>query len=502
MGVSTRWWRRSEDAPVADAWGGPDEVTLTPASLLSPTDARPSAPAPTPVDDDRRAQERRLAEQKAAEHRAAQEQAAREQAARETADREQAAQEKAAQEKAAQEKAAQERAAQEQAEAARERAAREEAEREAEERRAAEAEVAARIDAERRAVEREAVAARETVPAGVVPGVSAVARDPEAGVRERQQRRRRVMIVLLVALVAVAAVWVIPRLVSAALSLGRGAGAPAPNAAEQLTAAAPALRPDLPRGGAQFFPAFRVVAYYGTPDNPQMGVLGTGTPEEMADRLETAAAPFAGAGRTVLPAMELIVQVADGAPGPDGNYSHAIDEAQAWRYLAVARAHRQLLVLDLQPGGTDFLTTARPWERILREPDVGLALDPEWRMPPGQVPGLQIGTVAADEVNETSAWLADIVRTSNVPQKLFVVHQFTPNMVTNPERLATPPELAVVQHVDGFGAPPNKIARYQELVRPGHLLHGFKLFYTQDTPMLDPRQTLGLTPTPDFVTYQ
>jgi hypothetical protein len=245
-----------------------------------------------------------------------------------------------------------------------------------------------------------------------------------------------------------------------------------------------------------------VVAYYGTPGTARMGVLGSGPPEQVADRLDAAAAPFATPGKEVQPAMELIVHVADGAPGPDGNYSHAIDEAEAWRYLEVARAHRQLLVIDIQPGSSDFLTTTRPWERLLSEPDVGLALDPEWRMPPGQVPGEQIGTVTAAEINETSAWLAEIVRRGNLPQKLFVLHQFTPAMIQQPEQLQTPPELATVQHVDGFGGQPDKLAKYAQLVRPGHLLHGFKLFYTQDTPMLTPAQTLGLNPVPDFVTYQ
>jgi hypothetical protein len=44
-------------------------------------------------------------------------------------------------------------------------------------------------------------------------------------------------------------------------------------------------------------------------------------------------------------------------------------------------------VLDIQPGRGDFLTEVRRYERFLREPDVGLALDAEWSMRAGQVPG-------------------------------------------------------------------------------------------------------------------
>ena len=75
-------------------------------------------------------------------------------------------------------------------------------------------------------------------------------------------------------------------------------------------------------------------------------------------------------------------------------------------------------------------------------------------------------------------------------------------MISNPERLQTPPQLAVVQHIDGFGAPPNKLGKYRELQRPQQMHLGFKLFYTQDTPMLTAAQALALQPAPDLITYQ
>lgn len=299
---------------------------------------------------------------------------------------------------------------------------------------------------------------------------------------------------MLLAIVAIAVVWLVPLVISAI------AGPPAPP--PRVVPPPPAPSAQLPLGGRTIFPQYRVVAYYGTPGTPRMGVLGDGAPEDVATRLDQAAAAFRTPDRVVQPTMELIVRVADGGPGPDGTYSHAIDEAEAWRYLQVARAHRQLLVIDIQPGRADFMSTTAPWARLLREPDVGLALDPEWRMPPGQVPGKQIGTVSAAEVNQVSTWLAGIVRQAGLPQKLFVLHQFTPDMISSPEQVQTPPELAVVQHVDGFGAPPNKIGKYRELQRPAQMRLGFKLFYAEDTPMLTPQQTLGLSPPPEFVTYQ
>lgn len=264
----------------------------------------------------------------------------------------------------------------------------------------------------------------------------------------------------------------------------------------------PAPVSTLPRGGTTVFPQHRVVALYGTAGTDALGVLGEGSPDEAGDRLEEVAAAFATPGRTVLPAMELIVTVANDSPGPQGDYSTDITLEEARTYLRAARARRQLLVLDVQPGTSDFLSAARVWEPLLREPDVGLALDPEWRMAPGEVPGEVIGGVDASEVNTVATWLDGIVREGSLPQKLFVLHQFTASMITSPEQLATPSGLAVVQHIDGFGAPENKRGKYAQLQRPAQLHPGFKLFYDEDTPMLTPAETLALSPPPDLVTYQ
>ncbi|MCD2197182.1 hypothetical protein LQ327_27805 [Actinomycetospora endophytica] len=326
---------------------------------------------------------------------------------------------------------------------------------------------------------------------------------PRPGIVRDRRRRRRVLFAFLLAAFILAVFLGLVALISDHAA----SSAPPPRAAATPAITVPAAPPtpppipQLPRGGTTIFPNYRVVAYYGTADSDRLGVLGAGTPEQAATKLEQAAAPFASAGRTVQPAMELIVGVADGGPGPDGDYHHDIDQNAARQYLAAARAHKQLMIIDIQPGRTDFMTAVRPWADLLKEPDVSLALDPEWRMPPGQVPGQQIGTVSADEINQVSTWLAGMVAADNLPQKLFVVHQFTSNMITNPERLATPPQLAVVQHIDGFGAPPNKLGKYKDLQRPAQMHLGFKLFYTQDTPMLSPQQALALAPAPDLVTY-
>ena len=127
------------------------------------------------------------------------------------------------------------------------------------------------------------------------------------------------------------------------------------------------------------------------------------------------------------------------------------------RYLRAARRHDMLLLLDIQPGRSDFFTETTRLERWLREPDVGLALDPEWRVTAGEVPGQVIGQVDAREVNATSAWLAQLVATEKLPQKLFVVHQFTDDMVDDaaaqaPRRAGDGAERRRLRHEVGQGA--------------------------------------------------
>ena len=257
----------------------------------------------------------------------------------------------------------------------------------------------------------------------------------------------------------------------------------------------------LPGGGRRVFPDRRVVAYYGAPQDAELGTLGVGSPAEAAARLERQARGYATRRRPVLPAFELLATVAANAPGSDDLYRTRQDAATIRRYLRAARRANALLVLDIQPGRADFLTEAQALERWLREPDVGLALDPEWRMEAGEVPGQTIGSVDAEEVNAVSSWLAGLVRRQDLPQKLFVVHRFTPDMIQRPERLSRPRGLAMVLNVDGFGTQEQKVAKYRDLV-PRNFRAGFKLFYREDSGLMSPREVLALRPRPDLVVYE
>ncbi|MEA2142580.1 MAG: hypothetical protein QOI64_1010 [Solirubrobacteraceae bacterium] len=259
----------------------------------------------------------------------------------------------------------------------------------------------------------------------------------------------------------------------------------------------------LPGGGRRIFPDYRVVGFYGAPQDRQLGALGIGTPDEAAARLRRVARDYERKARPVLPAFELIATIAADSPGDDGLYRmHQSDEVIG-RYLDAARRAKALLLLDIQPGRGDFLSEAQRLERWLREPDVGIALDPEWHVGPGEIPGKVIGSVTAEQVNEVSAYVSAFVTDHDLPDKLFVVHQFTSSMISDKQRVEQRLGLALTMNVDGFGDRSNKESKYDLFTSELTRFHnGFKLFYEEDTNLMSPQQVLALRPPPDLVVYE
>ena len=314
-------------------------------------------------------------------------------------------------------------------------------------------------------------------------------------------RRRRIIAALLALAVLVLGVLLFVTLVKAVFGGDDGDSADAP--AAQAAKAKPKPIPPLPGGGTRIFPERRVVAFYGNPDHHELGILGIGTPDQAGQKLLKQAKAYEVGGRKILPAMELISQVATAAPGEDGYYRRRTPHGRIARYLKAARKVGAILVLDIQPGRADFLREARYLKRWLKEPDVGLALDPEWRITDGQLPGKVIGSVDAMEVNAVSFWLDEIVRTERLPQKLFIVHQFTIDMIKNRDRLKRRKGLAMVLNADGFGGREIKVQKYKVFSKLSKgFQDGFKLFYKEDVGLMKPRQVLRLRPDPDVVIYE
>ena len=260
---------------------------------------------------------------------------------------------------------------------------------------------------------------------------------------------------------------------------------------------------ELPRGGRSLLPEYRLVGFYGAPQDDALGALGVGTPAEASKRLLEQAKAYEG-GKPVMPVFELIATIASAHPGKDGLYRNRQPHSVIKEFLAEARRNRGILLLDIQPGRADFDDEVRRLERYLDEPDVGLALDPEWHVGPDELPGEVIGSVGATEVNQIAEGLAETVERLDLPEKLFVIHQFTDDMITSKELLVPHDALATVLNVDGFGDAPNKIAKYEELhpKQATGLASGFKLFYEEDFGLMTPDDVLGLKPPPDLIVYE
>ncbi len=267
-----------------------------------------------------------------------------------------------------------------------------------------------------------------------------------------------------------------------------------------------ALVPVLPGGGQTLFPGRRLVALYGHPGAPDLGVLGAQDLPAGIARAQKLAASYAPLSDVpVVPTFEIIATTASSEAGEDGDYSSESTVASLRPWVEQAAAAGMYVVLDLQPGRADFLSQARRYTDLLRLPGVGLALDAEWHLEPGQKPLQQIGGVDAADINAVTAWLAGLTATAHLPQKLLVLHQFQLSMIRHEPDLDTShPEIQLLIHMDGNGSPALKDATWRSVTAaaPPGMPFGWKNFYREDTPMLTPDQTLAHHPAPLMISYQ
>ena len=276
---------------------------------------------------------------------------------------------------------------------------------------------------------------------------------------------------------------------------------------ETNPAALPVLaenHPSIAAPGA-LLPAQRVITYYGNPLTPAMGILGQRTPEQMMNALEQQAQQYAAADplTPVKMALHLVSTVATDTPGPDGLYRRRASAEEIERVAGWAQSRGHLLILDIQPGWASTRSEVEAILPYLERPYVHLALDPEWAMRPGQVPGRFFGTMDAAAVNETVQMLARVVSRHKLPPKLLIVHRFRDDMLTNSRAIRPDPRVQVVVAMDGTGNQFVKTDVYRLMVKEQAVqFAGLKIFYTQDISPFTPRQALNLDPKPHLIIYQ
>jgi hypothetical protein len=248
------------------------------------------------------------------------------------------------------------------------------------------------------------------------------------------------------------------------------------------------------------------VGYCGTPGAPALGRL-QGDLGARAKSLRTYADQYGG-DREVLPVFELIAVVVQGAAGADGKWRRRVPTSVIDDYLKAARKEKALLLLNIQPGHSDFMTEVKVLESYLREPDVGVALDPEWAMKPKQKPGVFYGQTTGAEIDTVAEYLEAIVREHDLPEKVLVFHQVNNIVAKELDVLKKREGIVLIKSVDGLGPKGAKIKTYNHLVKDlkEPLYAGFKLFFDEDTKhggkLMTPKEVLALSPTPVYVMYE
>jgi hypothetical protein len=280
----------------------------------------------------------------------------------------------------------------------------------------------------------------------------------------------------------------------------------APTQASPTEAAvSPTTAPTVVLTGDELLPAYRILSYYGFPGEANMGVLGEYDMQALLEKLQAQAAEYEAIDdRPYKLAFEVIAAVAQQWEGDDGDYLAYIGEDLLQQYIDFTAANDLLLILDVQFGHQTVQQQLEAMEPYLKYPHVQLALDPEFAVGDGQVPGTVIGSIDAADVAYAQQELARISAENDLPPKLLIVHQFTDSSIANREQIQQIPGVQFVLEVDGFGTPEEKLGTYAWLTEGEHFVfHGFKLWYNgQDDPIMSPEDVLALEPQPDVIIYQ
>jgi hypothetical protein len=249
----------------------------------------------------------------------------------------------------------------------------------------------------------------------------------------------------------------------------------------------------------------RIVTYYGSPRTPGMGILGQHDPEDAADLLDARAASFRALdpATPLLPALHLVYAVAQ--PEADrGDLSlRYVDDRTVRQFIDLARRRGFVLILDLQIGHSSALTEVQKIERYLKEPDVFVAIDPEFALGNQTKPGEAVGSIDASDINAVQQYLVNLSQASHLPTKMLNVHQFQQEMIANAEAIERRRDIDLVIDMDGYGPGDIKQVKYREYGAAAYApFGGIKIFLEHDPNPLTERQLLALDPRPSLFVYQ
>jgi hypothetical protein len=273
-----------------------------------------------------------------------------------------------------------------------------------------------------------------------------------------------------------------------------------------LAAAASALEDRLESGWIRqiSLPQNRLVLYYGNPFSAALGPLGAYSDPELVRRLRDQAAAYQrlDPAHPVVMGFDYVTPVAQPWPMSDGSWVSRMPNSSIQHYLDLARANHFLFFFDMELGHSPINVELDRLARFLDEPEVGIALDPEFDMPKGAIPGRTFGRMSAAEINRALSRLSNLVVSRDLPPKFVIIHQFLDSMLPDREAIKSYPGVTVIICIDGVGPAGSKIADYRRFITPSKWLGGFKLFYRSDHPLMSEAAVLALRPAPVMVMYQ
>lgn len=265
---------------------------------------------------------------------------------------------------------------------------------------------------------------------------------------------------------------------------------------------------EYPLGGRTLFPTYRLVGYSGIIGSGSgLGRAGVGDVDERMTEIVERAKPYAADGRKIMPTLEFIGTMVHPCKNAPKCRTRASDEAVR-KHLDAVRKVDGMLLIAIQPGRSDFVTEVKAYEKFLKEPDVGVALDPEWRMGPNQEPMDSFGSTDSSELNETAAYLSKLTKANDLPEKVMLYHMIRTNWVRQPAKLKQYPGVSTIVSIDGIGSAKMKVETWNAImkVKPPFVHTGFKMFYQEDTAgdwkLMTPARVLALKPTPEYVLYE
>lgn len=248
-----------------------------------------------------------------------------------------------------------------------------------------------------------------------------------------------------------------------------------------------------------------LVAFYGTPLAPGLGVLGLYAPDEMVARLkqQTAIYDDLNGERGAVATMDLIYSIVQDQPTANGLYLNYLPDHRVQEYIALAEQHDVQLILDLQIGRGNVLDEVRKIERFLLHPRVHVAIDPEYAVGPHGYPILTPGVISGHDINAVQAYLSILTAMNDLPPKMFVIHQFMDKTIIEGEVTQSHENVDVVLNMDAYGPKHEKDKKYRHFAsRPYAERRSYNIFLKQDQPIASELEVLQLDPMPEMVMYQ